>query len=262
MRSVASSATRVVVSRIRTMRKPAGGKAVLTRSRRARGRLPIVALQEAATRRRSRSFHPWCAPSSSSRTPPPSSPRRASSTRAAPAVSTSPTSRAPRTTRSSRRGRAAFARRRALAEELSALCPHYSVKFNSEGRDRTARAQNSRSTSRSRELNVGECLLVSGSGPRLRLARAARGARRRGIQAARHRRRLQPVPDRPDERAQPAAAEARHGPRVVGVAASAPTSRSWMTRSPSSASSSVSASCRSCASTARSSCRRASSSRR
>ena len=53
------------------------------------------------------------------------------------------------------------------AEELSALCPHYSVKFNSEGRDRTATcAKFEEYLALAGELNVGECLLVSGSGPR------------------------------------------------------------------------------------------------
>ena len=52
------------------------------------------------------------------------------------------------------------------AEELSALCPHYSVKFNSEGRDRTATcAKFEEYLALAGALNVG-CLLVSGSGPR------------------------------------------------------------------------------------------------
>ena len=141
---------------------------------------------------------------------------------------------------------------------LGAL-PALLVKFNSEGRDRTATcAKFEEYLALAGELNVGECLLVSGSGPRafdsLALLEALGGAasKRPAIGVA-----FNPfLTDQMSERS-----------RLRRKLATGHVSSVWLqlgsdveqleTPSPSSASSSASASCN-CASTARSSCRRAS----
>ena len=140
----------------------------------------------ATTRRRSRSFHPWCEPRSCpSRTPPPSSPRRSDSTCGARCQPPPASRRAANNPRPRpRRRRRAFARRRALGRGspgalpallrqvqlgrpgTTATCAKFEEYLDLAGAPTSASACSSTSTLRAAR---GE-------------ARAARGARRRGIQ--------------------------------------------------------------------------------